>query len=421
MNSYFDVAIEKTILSTLLFNCDELENIVKIIRPSDFYHEHHQQIFQAILELQREDLPIDEEFIRRKVKHNIDSTLIDIISTTPVTNLEAYSKELKNSSLKREIEALGIKVKQFAQNSELSAYQALSRIEESYNHIANNSTSNFLEATPLNLIKEEDTQYICKNYVPLPMHSVVLIAARGGVGKTWASIRIADEIIKEDSQKKVLILATEDRKGKLKSRARKLNINNPNIHISDIDPFFLLEKDPKTQNYRPTEEFYKFKAAIKEYDVVLIDPLIAFYSGKENDNGDARVFMQQLTNLSKKLKKTFALIHHADKDEKGSRGAGAFADATRLTYFVTKDYSIEKTGEKTTTTLLDNGKLRFEVQKQNDDIESVKKLDKITKIADIGSFAVSVFPIKPIIIEYQTEQKKEKTPVFDMDAMPFID
>lgn len=434
MHKNIEIPIEKTILSTILFNPDKIENVIKVIKPNDFYVHSHKLIFEAILELHREDMPIEEEFIRKKVKINIEEILLDILSTNPITDIEAYAKEVKNSALKRELEQLSVKIKQFSLDERLNAYEALNQAEEIFNSISNNSMDDFLKATPLTQIKEEDTNYICKNYVPLPEHAVILISARGGVGKTWAAIKIADETIKEDSKKKVLILATEDRKGKLKARANKLEINNPNIVISDIDPFFLLEKDYKTQNYKPTEDFYKFKSAIKDYALIIIDPLIAFYNGKENDNGDARIFMQQITNLAKKMKKTFAIIHHADKDEKGSRGAGAFADATRLTYFVSKDYSFEKKGDKYEAVPKNNNKLRFEVQKQNDNIESVKKLENITKISDIGSFAVNVFPIQVETTVMKEEQKnntsmqKERresvyTNPFDIDieGIPFQD
>lgn len=59
--------------------------------------------------------------------------------------------------------------------------------------------------------------------------------------------------------------------------------------------------------------------------------------------------------------------------------AGAFIDATRLTYYVTKE------------TQLDNSvKLRFEIQKENDDIKAIKKLNNITCVGKIGSFLIDI-------------------------------
>lgn len=363
-----------------------------------------------MITLFKEELPIDEEFI---IKYDnsevIKNSVIEILSATPISNPMAYVKEIKEHSIKRQINDLAINIKKINFDENINSTELLNIIETEYEKVVNNNSFNFLNATPMNQIVEEDTEYVCKNYIPIPKYGVTLISARGGTGKTFAAIRLADEIIKEDKNRKVLLVASEDRKGKIKSRALKLKINNPSIEISDIMPFDVLEKDYKTQNWKPTEEFYKFKKEMKNYDVIIIDPLISFYSGKENDNGDAKKFMLQFTNLCAKYNKTIVFLHHAGKNETGTRGAGAFADASRLAYFVTKDYEKTENGIQE----INNNELRFEIEKENDNIKSIKKLDNLKKVSGIGSFSVEVFP-KVIEIEYVNKSKqKEKKPYKD--------
>lgn len=416
MSQIYEIAIEKSILSTIIFDPSKLERVANVLKPTDFYHPSHREVYEIILQLSMENKPIDEEFIRIKSNNRgLETILIEILISNPISNIEAYLTQLRNSSIKRELASLASQIKINTMEEDVSPFDVLATIEEKLFQISKESTQDFLQAQTLDTIEEQDTTYIGKNYIPFPEFGVSIIAAKGGTGKTWTALKIADAIIKEQPYTKVLIIATEDRKGKLKSRANKLNINNPNIEISDMEPFAVLERDFKTKNWKPTEDFYKFKNAVKKYTVVIMDPLIAFYSGEENDNGDARKFMQQFTNLCKKENKTFIFIHHTDKDGKGSRGAGAFADASRLTYFVSKDYEYDKHGDKNQIKELNNNKLRFEVQKENDNIESVKTLEPITKVANIGSFSVEVFPIKTMYEKYQTPPSQVKHEVYEFN------
>lgn len=400
MDSVYSINIERAVLSSILFNPDEFEIAKKVVVSEDFYFPAHKKIFEAMDALHKELMPIDEEFIRRKINsHNIDdSVLLEIMSSNPITNIEAYLKEIKDGSIKRKLNIFATEIKRMTLEEGASPAQIFSQIEETFRKLTSQHTYNFLKPVPLSEIEEEDTEYICKNTIPFPKYSVGLISAKGGTGKTYAALTIANSFVEEQleetkSIKKVLILATEDRAGKLKARANKLNLKNQqHIHISSIYSFDILERDPKTQNWKLTEDFYKFKNDSINYDLVIIDPMISFYSGKENDNGDAKKFMMPFVRLADERNQNIIFLHHTDKEGKGSRGAGAFADATRLTYYVTKETQFNEKDKL--EEVKDSRKLRFEIQKENDDIKTIKKLDNITSVGGIGSFLLDVFPIK---------------------------
>ena len=63
----------------------------------------------------------------------------------------------------------------------------------------------------------------------------------------------------------------------------------------------------------------------------VFDPLLAFYGGNENDNSEARVFIQTFAEWAKKAEITSLIIHHANANG-GSRGATAFHDGVRARY-----------------------------------------------------------------------------------------
>ena len=101
MDSLYSINIERAILSSILFNPDEFEEAKKIVSDKDFYLPAHQKIFEAMTLLNKEFMPIDEEFIRRKVnsKEVDDSVLLEVLSANPISNVEAYLKEIKDYSI----------------------------------------------------------------------------------------------------------------------------------------------------------------------------------------------------------------------------------------------------------------------------------------------------------------------------------
>ncbi len=70
------------------FNPEIIEDLLGIIKPSDFYLPAHKKIFSAMEQLNNEDLPIDEEFIRKKLnpKEVDDSIIVEILSANAISN-----------------------------------------------------------------------------------------------------------------------------------------------------------------------------------------------------------------------------------------------------------------------------------------------------------------------------------------------
>lgn len=119
----FNAALEKSVLSSLLMSpsAEVFEDMMFTCKQEYFYFPDHQNIFLAIKALSENNLPIDEEFLKRELdKHNCfnESVMLDIMMATPITNIEPYVKILKEFRLKHALLELSIDIKKRVESDE---------------------------------------------------------------------------------------------------------------------------------------------------------------------------------------------------------------------------------------------------------------------------------------------------------------
>lgn len=197
------------------------------------------------------------------------------------------------------------------------------------------------QSKKLSQTKEVIQEFILKDDLPIPLNTVCMISAKGGVGKTNLSLYIANKYIKNHSGNVGLWL-TEDEEGNIRHRVNKLlehniieEFNEDRVELIIDTPIHLVKSLGKEfVSDEDTIESLKLYCIEKDIRLLVIDPLLAFYGGNENDNSQARTFMQPFINWCKTLDITIILIHHSSKGENNTRGAGAFVDAVRCAYTI---------------------------------------------------------------------------------------
>jgi replicative DNA helicase len=196
----------------------------------------------------------------------------------------------------------------------------------------------------------------------------------------------------ENPSKKAFLWLSEDRISLCKSRAiqicKLLNQDEKilnSIVISDSFPKQLLKKN--RGNYEIDSSFEYIKSELRAFDMIVFDPLLAFYGGDENDNSQARTFMQPFMNWANTTNKSIVLLHHSSKshmNENRSRGAGAFIDACRLLYEIDKVYI--SSGDKRK---LDSSKLHMRTIKLSKDnygaIKHLKNFEVLRHVTPLQS------------------------------------
>lgn len=345
---------EALVLSSILFNPTLIEDISIKLKPNDFYFLPHKDIYEIMLNLHSDDMPIDEDYIIKKSKKPINqSILIKILSATPVTDIYKYVKSIKEDSLKRQFQNLSLELKKNSENENLSNDEIFQFLKDKQDEIRTNNIFTINKNCILDVVEKEPEFYL-KNWLPIPLGTITIISAQGGTGKTWIVIQIALRFILENPKLKVFLWLSEDLESIVKHRMNsvcsdildtKLDDRFKNITTTDTAPQPLLERDKGV--YKMSYRFEQLKVELKDYDLIVLDPLLAFYGGEENDNSQARLFMQPFMNWCKETNKSVVFLHHSNKPAgdnilSKTRGAGAFVDASRVCYEVNKVYQKDK-------------------------------------------------------------------------------
>lgn len=113
-SSVYQINIERALLSSIFFDGYEtLESMCEKIKVEMFYLPAHQELYRVLLELYKEDMPLDEEMVRTRTdkKKLDDSVLLEVLSCNPITNVKVYIDTVIENFKRREIEKLSILIK----------------------------------------------------------------------------------------------------------------------------------------------------------------------------------------------------------------------------------------------------------------------------------------------------------------------
>lgn len=199
---------------------------------------------------------------------------------------------------------------------------------------------NSIQAISLDKVTRVKPEFVLKSFMPIPKHTVAMLASSGGVGKTNMSIQCAAKFV-EETNSNVLVWFSEDEAGVIGIRfdymakhglLNKATESRISYILTEPKQFATVENKTFKANYSAILDLRE-DCIRNDIKFIIIDPLLAFYGGEENNNSQARIFMQPFLEWAKQDGVTILFIHHASKGSNGStRGAGAFVDAVRTLY-----------------------------------------------------------------------------------------
>jgi len=410
-SNLYNLNIERAMLSAILFEPKLLGDISSRLKASSFFLPFHQHFFFAILELNKGNKPIDEIFIGNILKKNgnyDEVALLDLMAVNPISNVDEYVAELIKYSQLRELNHLALEARKLIGEGK-TAEEVMFTFVDTVEKISKGSNSSivykYIEDT-----EPKSPEFMCSSWMPIPKNTITFFNAPGGTGKTWLALQLATRLAKEDRERKIFLWLSEDPEGIVKDRydAIKNKIlygdyeSRGQIAVSEEFPEHMIEVD----NFKTkvSHNFFKMKRELRDFDVIILDPLLAFYGGDENNNSQARVFMQPFLNWCKDEKKTIIFLHHSKKDDGSgngrSRGASALVDACRCVYDMDKY-----------TTLVNGKKVQDPKRKGEVQFTLTKDNYGAGKFLDSFVFSRKLTPSETVV-EYVFEEEDESSVPF---------
>lgn len=110
----YNLTFERAVLSSIIFEESVRFDVMGELDDTDFYLPAHSDIYRAIGELIRDDMPVDEEFIRARLtkeKRFDESVMLEILSVNPISNVSAYVDQIHGKSQCRALLSLTTEIK----------------------------------------------------------------------------------------------------------------------------------------------------------------------------------------------------------------------------------------------------------------------------------------------------------------------
>jgi replicative DNA helicase len=331
---------EKSIISNLLQRPETIEIAIKTIRVETFYFKNHQEIYKALIEMYKNQIPVDI-FTLSKVLHEngylhkIGGTkvLLELMNQIPnLTYLEEYIQLVQEKFLRRSLIRLGyeainsghitsIPFEEILDNFEKKSFNLTNELKSEKMYSSGDIFSKILSELKQKSLKPElpglasgfyDLDSLTQGF---QKSDLIIIAGRPSMGKTAFSLNITQNLIKnyklpilffslEMSKEQLIYRLLSTETGISQNRLKIGNLykedwTNLELTVQEFSrlPLFIEDKaNLTTQDIR-----LKIKNILFEYNqigLIVIDYLQLMQNSKSNI--DNRV--QELSEITRSLK-----------------------------------------------------------------------------------------------------------------------
>jgi len=250
INLNANIAFERAILSTIMFEPKQFDDISTNLKPHHFFDITHREIFEGMVSLKEKDLPIDDSYLAQELKRFNEKVFIDVLTTNPVSNflpyitsiIDFYQKRETYKILLRSITLLSESTPDEVINTLLDAYDKIDKPEKTRAKSFDELKENFLILPPepiyptgvsfLDDALKDDSE---KHKGGLETGQLVLVSGDPEAGKTMLGMQILKNVTKEEE---ALLFAFEFTtkqlvKTQLKETVEGKNYSNHNLMVID--------------------------------------------------------------------------------------------------------------------------------------------------------------------------------------------
>ena len=334
-----NIEAEKSVLGAAMLSKDALADVVDVVKPDDFYHAAHKEIFSIMIDLFTNNVSVDivtvcEELKKRKALELVGGRayVASLSSEAPSTsNAAEYAKIVAEKASMRQLIKTAEEIREKGYEEAMDAREILDYAENGIFKIAQQRQSS--DYAPIKEVLVENLAMIDKaiatqgQVVGLPtgfkrldeltsgLHKsdLIIVAARPAMGKTAFVLNIAQntairsgatvlifslEMAKAQLGQRLLAMEARVEMQKIKTGNLERNdweriqmaldsLSKSNIHIDDTPGITILDMKNKCRRLK----------AEKGLDLIIID-----YLQLMNSQGKSDSRQQEISTLSRHLK-----------------------------------------------------------------------------------------------------------------------
>lgn len=221
-----DVESEASCLAAVLLSRDALMKVLELLRPADFYLTQHQIIFEAIVDLEKKNLPVDLITLKQRLtdKGMLDkiggdgflAELYRIVATS--ANAEYYARRVKDLSLRRQLISVTAAITEKCYNPVNDTYELMDEAERAIFDVTERRiSSDFREIEEIvdstlgtieKMFREKravtgtPTGFTELDELLTGLHAaeLLILAARPSVGKTALALNMLNHIVLKEKK-----------------------------------------------------------------------------------------------------------------------------------------------------------------------------------------------------------------------------
>ena len=217
-------SMERAILSTILFD----NNSIVEVKENIFSNHKYKNIFSVMQELHKNSFPLNEETILAKLDNSYEQTLINILTTNPLTNIESIYNNLVENNYKIFLQN---QLKKIA-SSESNSVEKINELEALIQRSKDFKRQEIFNFVDFSSIQEKTPKFLLEDILPIQENEINIISAAGGSGKSYLSLFIALQYISNYKENRAFLWLSEDEIGVSKKRASSLCKVHHNLTIN---------------------------------------------------------------------------------------------------------------------------------------------------------------------------------------------
>ena len=264
--SPFNSEAEQFVLGSIFLEPNLINNLIDTVEISDFYEERHCLIYQAMISLFNEGMPIDFMTVSNELNKiaklgaigGVDYLGAIAGSVPSVANLPAYVQIIKDLSIKREMIKAAREIVDSGYDMKISSSKYVDDAENNLLAVAKKRSANSLtkisDVADIVVQKTEEkrknrghttglaTDFYKLDKITLGLHpeEFIILAARPAMGKSALAMNIAVNVAKKNKDGKagVAVFSLEMGSDQIVSRlvACEAGIESTKIRSGNLDP-----------------------------------------------------------------------------------------------------------------------------------------------------------------------------------------